>query len=438
MSDDKFDVIIVGGGIAGTCAGYLLAKEGLSVVLVERGNFCGAKNMTGGRLYSYSLEKVLPGFAAEAPVERRVVSERVSVMTDDDCVTVEARSAKPASAGKDSYVVLRGPFDRWLADQAEAAGALLVPGYRVDELIVRDGKVCGITSDGEEMESDVVILADGVNSLLAEKLGMRKRLAPKQMAVGAKEILQLSKEEINERFALSDDEGCAWSFFGNGTDGLQGEGFLYTNADSISLGLICNLETLSNGDKSLVQMFEEFKSSDAVAPFIKGTNVVEYSAHLVPEAGDDPATELYRDGVVVIGDAAGFNLNLGHIIRGMDLAIMSAQCAAAAILKAHETGDYSASSLSLYGDLLKQDPAIVTMTEQVKRFEQMENPYDCDAFPQWINDLADKSIAVNGTQVEPAGKIAELATENIDDAKVKKCVSHLLTCYWSNGDERSW
>ena len=65
MSDEKFDAIVVGAGVAGTVAGYVMAQAGLDVLVIERGNSAGSKNMTGGRLYAHSLERIMPGFAQE-------------------------------------------------------------------------------------------------------------------------------------------------------------------------------------------------------------------------------------------------------------------------------------------------------------------------------------------------------------------------------------
>ncbi|MDR1622354.1 MAG: FAD-dependent oxidoreductase [Synergistaceae bacterium] len=400
MSDDKFDVIVVGGGIAGTVASYLLAKEGLSVVLVERGNFCGSKNMTGGRLYAYSLEEVMPGFANEAPVERKVFKERISLLTMDQSVTLDVRSPKFAESGNDSYVVLRSSFDRWLGEKAESEGAMIVAGYRVDDLIVRDDKVCGIISNGEEMDADVVVLADGVNSLLAEKLGMKKPLRPEHVAVGVKEVIQLTRGEIDERFGLSGDEGCAWSFFGANTDGIQGGGFLYTNKDSISIGLTCNLQKLSEGSKPLMQLMNDFQSHPVVAPLVKGGNLIEYSAHLEPEAGAKMIPQLYGNGVLVIGDAAGLTLNLGHKVRGMDLAVISAQCAAQAILEAKSREDFTASSLRKYKDLLDVSSAIQNIEARDKYLEFMENPLLYNAYPLMIVDMLARLFVVKGGRAQ--------------------------------------
>ena len=169
MGEDKFDVIIVGGGLAGSTAAYILAQEGMEVLVIERGNYSGSKNMTGGRLYGHSLEKIIPEFAKEAPVERRISKERFSLLTKDSAVTLEYAGAKTGTPGCESYSVLRAGFDRWLAEKAEEEGAMYIYGIRVDDRIVRDGRVCGVIAGDEEMESDLVILADGVNSLLAQK-----------------------------------------------------------------------------------------------------------------------------------------------------------------------------------------------------------------------------------------------------------------------------
>lgn len=424
MSDDKFDVIVVGGGIAGTVASYLLAQEGLTVILVERGNNCGSKNVTGGRLYSYSLEAIMPGFAQEAPVERLVTKEKVSMLTKDGSVTLDIQSDKFNEPGKNSYTVLRSTFDRWLCDKAEEAGVMPVTGYRVDDIIVRDGKVCGIVSNDEEMEADVVILADGVNSLLAEKLGMKEPVKPDQVSVGAKEVISLDKDIIEERFGLKENEGCAWSFFGSNTDGLHGGGFLYTNKESISLGLTCNLKKLSEGDKTLVQLIEEFKAHPVVAPLIKGGELMEYSAHLEPEAGCKMIPELYRDGIVVIGDAAGLSLNLGHMIRGMDFAVISAQCAAQAVLAAKEKEDFSAEALKLYQELLEESIVMKDLRTREGFLNFLENPRLYKEYPQMTVELFEQLFSADGAEAKPIHAIvgqyldgAELFKSDMEEAK---------------------
>ena len=152
MSDDRFDAIIVGGGLAGCSAAIVLARAGKEVLMIERGDYCGAKNMTGGRLYGHSLEKIIPNFAEIAPIERVVKKEKISLMTEDGSLDIGYHSAKLSAAPESaSYTVLRAKFDRWLAEQAEEAGAEIIPGIVVDKILVEDGKVVGVEATGEEM-----------------------------------------------------------------------------------------------------------------------------------------------------------------------------------------------------------------------------------------------------------------------------------------------
>ena len=353
MSEEKFDAIIVGGGLAGCSAAIVLARAGLEVLVIERGDYCGAKNMTGGRLYGHSLEKIIPNFAEEAPIERKVKREKVSLMSADGSLDIGYGSKKLSAAPENaSYTVLHAKFDQWLAEKAEEAGAEIATGFVVDELVVRDGKVVGINADGEEMYADVVILADGVNSLLAQQIGMKKELEPNQVAVGAKETIRLSEDIINQRFGLTGDEGMAWLSAGDPTDGSFGGGFLYTNKDTISIGVVATLSDIGHSELSVPQMLERFKNHPSVAPYLEGGETIEYSGHLVPEEGLHMVPELYRDGVLVAGDAAGFCVNLGFTVRGMDFAIESGRLAAEAVIKAHEAGDFSAATLSSYATAL--------------------------------------------------------------------------------------
>ena len=387
-----FDAAVVGAGVAGCTAAYVLAQAGLDVLLVERGNFAGSKNMTGGRLYTHSLEKIMPGFTAEAPLERRVTREKLSFMTDDAMTTLDFQSQRLARPGADSYVVLRSLFDHWLCEKAEDAGANVITGIRVDELLQKDGRISGIKAGGDEIETDVVILADGVNSLLATQAGFKSDITPHQVAVGAKEVIALPSQTIEDRFGLNPGEGAAWLFVGC-THGGIGGGFVYTNSDSISVGIVVTLSEIEKLGVSVPEALEEFKSHPAVQPLIKGGSLVEYSAHLVPEAGKAMMPQLYRDNVLIVGDAAGLVINIGYMVRGMDLAIESANCAAQTVITAKQRGDFSATSLAEYERRLNRSfvghdmalyskfPAFLEKTPRMfTQYPQLMEDVMCDMF----------------------------------------------------------
>lgn len=362
MSEERFDCIIVGGGLAGLTAAYVLAENGQEVLLIERGNYSGAKNMTGGRLYGHSMEKVIPGFTQKAPLERRTVRERFSLMESGRLSTQEMDSSKTLAHHGKSYLILRSRFDRWLAEQAEEQGAMLVSGVRVDDLIIQDGNVCGVIAGEEEMEADVVILADGVNSLLSQKLGYKQPLRQNQAVVGVKEVIGLSEELVNQRFHVNSGEGVAWMF--EGTDDVW-DGFLYTNKDSISAGITMSVENIKKTGKSVPQMLEEFKQLPEIAPLLEGGSLLEYSAHLILEGGMNIIPKLYGDGMLIAGDAAGLCANLGDTLHGMDMAIESGRLAALTVLEAKKSQDYSAEKLSSYQEALKDSFIIPLMEESV-------------------------------------------------------------------------
>jgi electron transfer flavoprotein-quinone oxidoreductase len=396
MSEDKFDVIIVGAGLAGSTAAYLLAEAGLETLVIERGNFPGAKNMTGGRLYSHSLEGILPNFAEEAPVERCIVHEKISFMTDTGSATLDYASPESDRPEDRSYSVLRSKFDQWLADKAESAGASIVPGIRVDDLIVRDGKVCGVVAAGEEMEADVVILADGVNSILGEKLGMVTKVTPHHCAVGVKEVIQLSRQQVNDRFGCGDDEGAAWLFAGSPSDGLMGGGFIYTNEDTLSLGLVFGLHNIEKAGKSVPQMLEDFKNHPTVKPLVEGGKQVEYSAHVVPEGGAAMIPEMARDGVMIVGDAAGLCLNVGYTVRGMDLAVASGQAAAKAAIAAREKGDFTKGGLASYAAELENTFVMKDMKLYRNLPDFLDNPRMYNEYPEMVTGVMKDLFTVNG------------------------------------------
>ncbi len=184
------------------------------------------KNVTGGRLYAHSLERILPDFAARAPVERLITHEKLAFMTEQGVMAVDYVNAEEQAPSRRSYSVLRSKFDAWLMEQAEEAGAQLITGIRVDNVVQRDGKVVGVEADGDIIEAKVVILADGVNSLLAEKLGMAKRVNASHVAVGGERTDRITPNPLLKIvFQLRGNEGAACLFAGAPTAGLMGGGF---------------------------------------------------------------------------------------------------------------------------------------------------------------------------------------------------------------------
>lgn len=349
MDAVDFDVVVVGAGVAGSVTALLLARSGRSVALIERGESPGSKNLSGGVLYTHTLREVLPDLLAEAPVERRVTRHRLELVNDGSSVGLDYADARLAG---NAVTVLRAPFDAWLAGRAEEAGAVLLGGIRVDEALVEGGRVVGVRAGDDVLRARVVVAADGVQSFLARGVGLRPAPNPASLGLGVKAVLALDASVIEERFGVAPGEGAAWTLTGDCTAGLPGGGFLYTNARSVSAGVVVNLAALTRSSLGATDVADRFLAHPAVAPLLSGGRLLEYGAHLVPEGGLAMLGEVATGGLVVVGDAAGLALNTGATLRGMDLAAASAVAAAATITSALARGDVSAAGLAGYRESL--------------------------------------------------------------------------------------
>lgn len=172
-----------------------------------------------------------------------------------------------------------------MAEQAKKEGVILVEETVVRELIIEDGFVKGVKTELEDYYADIVVLADGVNSLLAKQAGLRGELSPEDVALSVKEVIKLPAEVINERFHVNADEGCIYEIFGGPMLGMLGLGFMYTNKSSVSIGLGVTLSELIDRGIKPYDLLDKLKKHPEIAPLIKDGELLEYSAHLIPEGG---------------------------------------------------------------------------------------------------------------------------------------------------------
>lgn len=352
----KFDVIVVGAGPAGSASAYLLAKAGFKVVMIERGRGAGSKELYGGKIYAAPLREVWPELDKEAPIHRWVTQEKLSIVSGDRITTIDFKLGKGVA-----FTTYLTEMARWMANKAVEAGALLVDEIVVDEIVRKDGKVVGVRSGPDTLYADYVIDAEGINRKLLEKLGLVEKINPDTVALGVKEVLKVGESAINERFALENGEGLAWLLAGDITRGIPGGGFIYTMKDTVSIGLVLHigkaLEAANSGElkESVPSLVESLRLHPYFKRFWRDADVMEYGAHMTIEGGlRFMPKKLYLPGLLVVGDAAGFLLNTGYTIRGVDYAVYSGKLAAETIIEAHDNGGPTEENMAKYEKKVKE------------------------------------------------------------------------------------
>lgn len=416
---ERFDAIVVGAGPAGSAAALTLAQKKRSVLLVERGRAPGAKNMFGGRIYSWPLFDLLPDWSKDCPVERTVTHENMAFLTEDTSLSIGLGSPKLASGRRASFIALRAKFDAWLAKKAEDAGAMLVTGIRVDNLWRESGKIRGVVvNPSDHVEADLVVIAEGATSILVRRAGLKPDLEPREVSIGIKETIGLSPAIIQERFGLGDQEGAAFVFAGAASQGLRGGGFLYTNKASVSLGLVVSSEDLARKRVEIQDLQTKFRLHPAIQRFVKGGTLDEYSAHLVPEFGADTMPRLATDGVLVAGDAAGFLINNGYTFRGVDLAIASGMAAGEAGDSALEAGGATAERLSTaYESALRSHHVRADLDTFARAPAYLKNERLFDVYPRLLIELALRVYEVDG---EGKGRVLDTVLKEANASGVSR------------------
>ncbi|MGZ8270670.1 MAG: FAD-dependent oxidoreductase [Methylophilus sp.] len=395
---EKFDVIVVGAGPSGNAAALRLAEAGLSVLQIERGESPGSKNVQGAILYSDALERLIPDFREDAPLERHIIEQRMWVLDDESFIGTHYRSDAFNKEPYNRYTMIRSQFDKWFSERVQKAGALLICETTVSHLLLDGKRVIGVMTDrqGGEIYADAVILADGVNSLLAKKAGFHPELEPKNVALAVKEIHFMPQEVIEQRFNVKGEEGVVIEMIGKITKGMMGTGFLYTNRESVTVGVGCMLSDFKKQKITPYELLEQMKAHPSIKPMLEGGEMKEYTAHLIPEGGFNAMPDLYGDGWMIVGDAGMF-VNAVHR-EGSNLAMTTGMHAADTLIELRKEGkEFSAANLKRYKTRL--DDSFVM--KDLKKYKNMpdvfhSNPQFFNDYPELLSEAARTMLTVDG------------------------------------------
>jgi electron transfer flavoprotein-quinone oxidoreductase len=422
------DVIVVGAGPAGSCAALAAARGGLKVILVERGPFPGSKNMYGGVVYPRILDELVPQWWTTAPIQRWVVKRSTMLLSETGALNIEYRGhswGRPPYNGATAY---RPDFDNWLAEQAVRAGATLLCSTTVTSLL-RDesGRVVGIGTDRPDgdLHAPLVIACDGVNSFLAKQAGLYRAVDASHFTLGVKETLSLPRDVIDERFGVRDDEGVDIEILG-GTSGVNGGGFIYTNSDTVSLGVVLKLSKLAGQTQRPEEIIGQLKRHPAIAPLIEGAEILEYSAHVIPEAGLKMMPKMTADGLMVAGDAAALCLAAGIWLEGVNFAMASGMYAGRTAVASHSANDASARFLKQYTDSLN-DSFVLKDHRKLRNIPELVlSDRVQHSYPGFVTAILQRMFQVDNPQAKPG--LRRIVREERKRAGIK--LRHLLRDGW--------
>lgn len=394
--NNKCECVVIGAGPAGLTAALVMARAGIDVIVLERGQYAGSKNLFGGVLYSKGLERLLPEFWKEAPVERPVARWTLGFLDPDASLSLDFKSTRFLEKPYNAFTVLRARFDRWYSDKVREAGATLVNETHVEDLIWEQDRVVGVKTGRSmgDLFADVVVAADGVNSIVKRKAGIPEDLTPQDVSLGVKEILSMPGETINRTFSLIGNEGAAQTFVGSATSRVPGGGFIYTNKNSLSVGVVTKLASLADSGIRPEELLDRFKQHPMIRPLIKDAQPREYSAHLIPESSRHKNTSDCRDGLLVVGDAAGFTLSTGIRVEGANYAIMSGLAAGEAVKRAVQIKDFSQKGLSAYHRLMNEYGLAADFKKFSHAGDFLKNPRLYEDYPEIACQLAESLFTV--------------------------------------------
>ncbi len=388
---EHYEAVVVGCGPGGAAAAARLAEHGVETLVLERGVEAGSKNVSGGLIYAedsapYTIDDLFEGFR-EAAAERPITDYRIHNIAGDKVKTYDLTDLHEHDTDW-CDAVLRREMDSWLQrrvhEKTSETGGGVLTNVRVNGLLREGGEIVGVTCDElDPIEGDLIVAADGVNSELAREAGLMDWEEPDEWFQGVKAVVDMDPEAVNHRFGVDDDEGIAHLFSGDLFKGVRGGGFLYTNAESLSIGTVFHLDSLVAERAEPHELLDALLTHPVMAHWIgDGYDEREYAAKLVPDSKKVAHREPYRDRLVLVGDAAGQMQAQGPIIKGMNHAVTAGALAADAFAITRGNADPEAAGrryaklLEDSGTMAKLRPKQYELARTVGERETVTNVVD--------------------------------------------------------------
>jgi electron-transferring-flavoprotein dehydrogenase len=404
----ELDVVFVGAGPANLAGALHLKKlinahneavakgqksgrklEDLTIGIIEKGKEVGAHILSGGVMDPRAIKELMPEFPQGAPIESEVTYDAALFLTENYAIKFPV--TPPPLENHGNYIVSLGKIVRWMAKKVEDAGIDIFPEFPAAEMLYDGNKVIGVrTGDkginkdgrqkgnfeaGVDIVAKVTVIGEGSHGSLGKKLKPQLKLDagrnPQVYGIGVKEVWELPKDRVTP--------GHVFHTLGHPLPSdVYGGGWIYHLQDNlVSIGLVVGLDYYNPWLDPQAEL-QRFKSHPYLRKLLEGGKLVAYGAKTIPEGGFYSMPQLYADGLLIVGDSAGF-LNSARL-KGIHLAMKSGMLAAEAILAALIKDDYSAKQLSYYDEIFKQSWAYKELYE-VRNFHQAFHWGNLLAFP---------------------------------------------------------